>query len=510
MEELEVLGECLGFIGINTDLPGELLPPPDEPIFIRGGDNILIKNGVIKKMKGIDFLNDVSTQLGVTDYRTILGIPIYRQYDEDKFLMAVTPQKLYYLLNDTTWTELGTITGGGNDSILSAANSENKFVFVLSNSGTIYYWDGSSYGALSITAESLTTLKARFLLEFKQYLILLRTIEDGTEQYQRFWASDAGNITNYKAKNCISLDSEGVILNGMKLGDSIIVYFEKSIFEVRWVSEEAGWGEKLLYHGVSLYAPKTLTGGEDVHYFLSQKGLMELRPGNVPFSISDQKFNDIVLGQIDPVYYYKAVAKYFPHLNHLVLCFPKSGSTDNDVQIIFDTVARELVSVKNLENEKYSSYGEFEKDLSGLSPDERKQYGLGFIPIIGDSEGYVREQKVNKYQDGTYIYESNIVMPSTFWKDRRRNKRVLKADLLIEKYTDNNISFVLDLANEMNENFGPYSYTVSGSGNQGVRRYEIFLDCFGKEFVPRIRDSNNLYGWDLHGAIFSGYYASSK
>ncbi|GAH34385.1 unnamed protein product, partial [marine sediment metagenome] len=148
--------------------------------------------------------------------------------------------------------------------------------------------------------------------------------------------------------------------------------------------------------------------------------------------------------------------------------YPKSGSTYNDTQIIYDVSARELVSKKTLIGENYSAYGSFEKDLSGLSPDERKQYGFSFVPLIGLADGHVKEQKIISYQDGTSNYTSQIVHPPTVLKEKVRNKRVQEIVLLVEKYTDEDILFSISLANEANENF-LYNYTITGDGSKGIR-----------------------------------------
>ncbi|GAH48740.1 unnamed protein product, partial [marine sediment metagenome] len=280
------------------------------------------------------------------------------------------------------------------------------------------------------------------------------------------------------------------------------------IHEVSW-QETYGWTHRVIVDGIGLYANKTLCGNKDVHFFLSQEGLMKFVRGDIPRSISNQRFDKLILDEIDPIYYYRAIAQYYPHLKHLYLSYPKSGSTYNDTQIIYDASVNELVSKKSL-SENYSTYGMFEKDLSGLSPDERKAYGLSFIPIFGNKDGYIKEQKINQYQDGTDNYESNIVLPPTCWKSRDRNKRCLQIVLLIEKLTDENITFGVDLANEMNENFS-YDFEITGTGDKGVRRYDLKsdkndkeLDCFGKDFTVRIKDISNPYGWKFHGMLFRG------
>jgi len=477
-------------------------------------NGLLIKNGKAEKLRGTDYLNNIATQIGIADYRTLVGLPIYQKNVGTKYLLAVTPQRLYYLKTDSEWYELGTITSGGNDSILSYAKLLDKFVFTLSDSGFIYYWDGSTFGTL-FTDPIDDNRKARFLLGFKTYLFLLRTIETTTEYHARIWHSWPGQITSFDDVDKLDLDAEGIIQGGKVLEDDIIVYLDKSVQRVYYAGSDLGFVQAQVT-GDGLLAGRTLCGNKDAHFYLSSKGLMKYVRGDIPRSISDKKFNRLILDQIDPVYYYRSVAQFYPHLNLLFLSYPKSGSSNNDIQLIYDTTADELVSKKDLTEDNYSAYGTFEKNLSGFSPDERKDYGLSFIPIFGTHDGRVKEQKVNSFQDGVVDYETSATWPGTFWKEKHRNKRVMQIDALVEKLTDEDITLGIDLANEMNASYS-FNFQISGTGDAGIRRYELKsdandvpVDCLGKEFKVRFKDISNPYGWKLHGLLFRGYYLGTR
>jgi len=516
--EYQDLGHILGVQGINTDFLEEKLPNPDSPIYLTSANNVLVRNGKVEKLRGTDYLNSISTQLGADNYRTIVGAAIFRKDDGTKYMMIGTPLDLYYLKTNDTWEDIGNISAGGNDSAMTSATLLDSFVFTLSDSGIIYSWDGTTYGPL-FTAPDDANRKARYLLGFKTYLFLLRpilTVDSVTTEYHRriMW-SWPGQITKFDDTDILDIDAEGVIMGGKRLEDAWIVYLDRSVHRVYWAGETDMFLSEPISDGAGLIAHKSLCGNKDVHFYLSSDGFMRLLRGDVPRPVSDRKFNKLVLDQIDPVYYHRAVAQFYPQLNLVYLAYPKSGSAYNDTQVIYDNVAEELVSIKALP-ENYSAYGVFEKDLSSLAPDERRAYGLSFIPIMGTKDGYVKEQKVIGYQDGVGNYETSMEFPTVFWKDPSRNKRCMQVDLMIEKLTDAPITFILSLANEANANW-TFQYTISGTGNQGVRRYEfnyddsgLGVDCLGKEFKVQIKDSNNPYGWKFHGAIFRGYIAGQK
>ncbi len=513
--EFDILGQCLGIQGLNFDFIEELLPDPDAPRYLRNGEGILVKNGKVEKLRGVDYLNSVTTQLGAAGYRRVLGLPIFRKYAGTKSLLAVTPRNSYALTNNTTWSLIGQHAAGENTSIFTHATLNDQFIFTLSDHKTILSWDGATFGNLFAGATA-TDRQARFVLGLKTHLFLIRTIETNTEHYQRIWPSDVGSVTAFTDDNKLDLDSEGVIEGAKVLEGDIYVYLNNSVFRVYWGGADMGWLSDLITDSTGIIAPKTLCGSNDRHFFLAQEGLMQLVKGDVPRSISDGKFNRLILDEIDPVYFTKATAFFYPHLNLLCVSYPKSGATENDTQIIYDTTAKELVSKKTLGDHAYSTYGVFEKDLSSLSADARKQYGLSAVPIIGTSNGYVLEQCVAAYQDGVTPFESNLVLPPAFYGDPQRNKRVLQIDLLFEKLTDEDITFVVDVSTEANENVA-FTYTITGDGDTGIRRYElrsddngVGVDFLGKVFTVKIRDSNNPYGWKFHGALFMGNVVGQK
>ena len=52
MDHYLPLAEMIGFKGINADFIPELLPQPDNPLYLTDGDNVVVRNGKIEKMKG--------------------------------------------------------------------------------------------------------------------------------------------------------------------------------------------------------------------------------------------------------------------------------------------------------------------------------------------------------------------------------------------------------------------------------------------------------------------------
>jgi len=514
MDHYLPLAEMIGFKGINADFIEEMLPNPDNPVYLTDGDNILIRNGKIEKMRGAGYLNDISSPRGGGSARRVNALHVYEDYSQNKYLMAFTPEQVEYLVrlddhsSDTGWSDIASMDGT-NDSIVSAVNVDNKVVWTMNDDPTIRYWDGLSSGNLIDDA----AIRARYLMKHKTWLFLVRPLQGAlgawTERYQEIWPSYPGNPAVFDPGDRLMIDCDGAINGCRELEDAPIIYFPSSIHRIYLINENDGFASQPITNDVGLMAGRTLTGGSGVHYFLSRKGVMGMTLGNQPVPLSWTKFNKIIIDGIDPLYYGKAIARFYEDTALLYVAFPPAGTGDNGTLLVYDTVGHELVGKRALTQLHYSAFGVFDKDLKNMAPDDRRLYGVGGVPIIGTSDGLVLEEKYTTYQQLNDTYESSCVLPPIFFGDRHKNKRLMQCDLFVEKLTDEPITFNIEISNEANvATVTPY--VVTGSGNAGIRRYVVNIDVFGKEFRPVIKDSLNRYGFKLHGIIFRGYVATHK
>lgn len=497
----------IGFKGINADFIPELLPQPDNPLYLTDGDNVLVRNGKIEKLRGTNFLNDFSTQRGVGNFRRVIGLHLYEKYTQEKYLICFTPSEIEYL-HSTGWSNIGPLNGT-NDSVVSVVNIDNKFVCTLNDDPTIRYWDGLSFGHLVDDA----AIRARYLMKHKTWLFLVRPLQyvtnEWVERYQEIWPSYPGAPGTFDAADRLMIDADGAINGCRELEGTPVIYFPGSIHRVYLINDTDGFASMPITDTIGLMGTRTLTGGPAVHYFLSKKGMMGMTLGNAPVALSWSKFNKLIIDGIDPLYYNKAIARFFEDTSLLYVAFPPAGSADNGTLLIYDTSENELVGKRNLTKMTYTAMGLYEKDLTGLPADARRAYGVGGIPIFGTSDGYVLEEKYAEYTQLAENYESGMTLPPLFCGDRHKNKRLLQADLLIEKLTDEAITFNLEISNEANVTTVT-PYVVDGTGNQGIRRYEVNIDNLGKEFRVVIHDNANGYGFKFHGIILRGYITTLK
>lgn len=513
MEHYVPLAEMIGFKGINADFVPELLPQPDNPVYATDGDNILIRNGAIEKLRGTGYLNDITAPRGVGADRRILALHIFENYDLYKRLMAFTPSQVEYLSSDTGYSDIGAIDGS-NESVVSVVNIDNKMVFTLNDDPLVRYWDGITFAELVDS----DLIRARYLLKHKTWLMLVRPLQyvdaAWVERYQEIWPSYPGNVDSFTDEDRLMIDADGAINGCRELEDSPIIYFPGSIHRVYLVNDTDGFASIPITDTDGLMCPKTLTGGRGVHYFMSKRGMMGMKLGGVPVPLSWSKFNKFIIDGIDPLYYGRAIARFFEDSALLYVAFPPAGQGDNGTLLIYDTNENELVGRRNLTVLNYSAFGAFEKDLTDLTPDERRSYGVGGIPIIGTSDGYVLEEKYTEYIQLNDPYESYADLPPLFCGDRHRNKRVMQIDLHVEKSVASSITMTVEVtASEADKPdvTKEYTFTIDGAASTKALIYRNYdVDSFGQSFKIKIKDVSNPYGFRLHGITLRGYVSTLK
>lgn len=514
MDHLVPLAEMIGFKGINADFVPELLPNADNPVYATGGNMVLIRNGRIEKLRGTKYLNDITSQRGVGNDRRVLAIHTFETYDQYRRLMVFMPTQVEYLSSDTGYSDIGAVNGS-EDSIVSVTNIDNKMVFTLNDDPTIRYWNGITYDEL--VDDDL--IRARFLMKHKTWLMLARPLQftggSWVERYQEVWPSFPGDVDSFDEEDRVMIDADGAINGCRPLEDSPIVYFPDSIHRVYLINDTDGFASVPITDKSGLMCPKTLTGGRDVQYFMSKLGMMGMRLGAPPVPLSWSKFNRLIIDGIDPVNYQKAVARFYEDTGLLYLSFPPAGQGDNGTLLIYDTNENELVGKISTTAFHYSSVGLFDKDLSDLTPDERRSYGVGGIPIIGTSDGYILEESYVDYVSLNDTYESSIELPSIFCGDRHNNKRILQADLHVEKSVSSPITFVIEITASM-ANLADvtkeYTIVADGPASEKALIYRALdgVDSFGQSFKITIKDVSNPYGFKIHGITLRGYVSTLK
>lgn len=446
------------------------------------GENFIILNGYLEKEKGYRYFKGIASPLT----GSILAIPVYLRYSGDKIQLAITSTNLYKL--NTGWAQITNALGGNDDDIVSYINMADLFIFVHKSVGIVRKYDGTNYGNLFGSPDD-TNRKARFIVEHEGSLVLVRTIEEGTEYYQRLWWSYPYSPTNFDPYDKLDIPKQVVIENAMSLENYIVVYCQKGIFRIPNL-----YSTDTITDEIGIIAPKSLASDGTAHYFLSQEGLMKLQGGRL-VALSSQRFNKILIDNIDSINYPKAIGVFVPYLHQYRLIFPLKGTNYNNTMIIYDTLKDELIGIENFP---------FGITALGVSrPEIAERTDAGDIFLLGKADRIILEKYTN-YARPESTYTTTFEFKKEIFGNINILKRILAITVNISKKSTTDLKLEFILKNEKGASKS-YYMTISGPPEQGIIK-TIYTHFIGREFSVIIRDVNNSQGFSIKDFIVHGNY----
>jgi len=190
--------------------------------------------------------------------KPIMGINQYDRLNDNDETTIVFDTRFAYTYDGTGWDRIGTGVWSGTNSDffwtcnwLGAARSDYLFFAVnyVSADG-IQYWDGTNWATLTpiVNSGSGATLNsARIILPFQNRLIMLNTIESTGTYTQRCRFSQNGDPTVTEAfyedvvgrGGYVDATTRESIVSAAILRDRLIVYFERSTWELVYTNNQA-------------------------------------------------------------------------------------------------------------------------------------------------------------------------------------------------------------------------------------------------------------------------------
>ncbi|MDR3564422.1 MAG: hypothetical protein P4N41_13770 [Negativicutes bacterium] len=217
-----------------------------------------------------------------------MAIDNYYKFNGDSYLLFITTTKIYnYNVTDNTAVDItgGTLSGVVDQPVFTE-NAQNYFVFT-NGVDPVKYWTGTGNIAdLPGLADCVpwndgtpvTSVVAKCLLYFDQFLILGGTTENSVAYPQRLRWSAVGDITKWKNTNQATQDlqagwadmTDGVdwIQALATIGNYIVAYKERSVQVVTYVGGDEIFDKWPAIEGTGLLAPKALMDLGDEHIFV--------------------------------------------------------------------------------------------------------------------------------------------------------------------------------------------------------------------------------------------------
>jgi len=352
---------------------------------------------------------------------TIMLIDQFYKRDGTEKLICCTQDFLYYY--DTSVSEWKRVTDatedftGTDDNLFFADNardSSGNDIFVITNGiDNIKKYDGSTLADLGGSPP-----KAKFLLNFEDYLMLFFTIEGGNNYPQRVRWSDTGNAEEWSSGNAGWWDLEGEDwISGVGvLGSYVIVFKERSIFAGRKVISSSVFDFDKIVDGVGCIAPKTIVNVEDELYFLGNDNVYAFTGRGL--EVIGESIRDKLFSFLNPSLSYLAFAHYIEELSEYRLYFPTTNSSDFcDACFIYNT--RLKAWTYNKRTKVFSCGGYYVRQttatwdtLSGTWDeqtgrwDDRAYLSLSPTNLLGDKNGYTYEIDYTETDEDTEATES--------------------------------------------------------------------------------------------------------
>ena len=152
------------------------------------------------------------------------------------------------------WDRLGTKAWTGTDSdffwgvVHRGVNKFNDILFVVNNINLVRYFDAGDWQDLVPTVRpGITVTTARLAMSFKDRLLLMNTIEDGTRRNNRVRCSQNGSPFDADGWRddipgkgfFIDVPNQQAIISAQRVGDKMIIFCERSTWELVYTGNKA-------------------------------------------------------------------------------------------------------------------------------------------------------------------------------------------------------------------------------------------------------------------------------
>lgn len=330
----------VGTFGIVQDLRGHELPPEAWT----DGNNVRFHANKVLKVKGYQpvwgTLNNApyaAFQVRVPGnvywvYPGLAACGVYSSSDVAHADITRTVGGAYSANQNTPWT--GDVIGG---------------ILVLNN-----FNDVPQYWATPGIANKLADLpnwpsgyNARAMVAYKQFLIALGVDQGATDAPHRvLWSdqADPGSIpgswdiadaTTLAGQTDLSDTESGGIMNGMRLGDVLMIYKEKSIWAMYPSNNILIFNFDQLKEGVGIASQNGVAQvpQRQEHLLFTGNDLVKWNGQDVE-SVIDSKTRDKLVSLLDTTYYARSFMITHSRRNEIWLCFPSLNNQWPDKALI--------------------------------------------------------------------------------------------------------------------------------------------------------------------------------
>lgn len=311
-------------------------------------------------------------------------LPAAYNYNSSTVIITVTGASTftYPLLTDpvTNATSVGALVVLGAATVDFTGGRDNRWsggsrggIFVMNNGVDVPYYLQTGVFKLRPIPAWKSIWRCAFMVPFKEYLIAFDITKDigkadGRNPHMMKWSTAAvpgalpssWDETNTKldAGEVDIAETPDVLVDAIPLGDTLIVYKERSMYAVRFVGQPAIWqiqripGDSgMLTRGCGAVTPLghvVLTGGDVV-----------IHSGQGVESIADGWVRRYIFDNIDSTNLKRAFVTTNPQRNEVLVCFPTPGDSDRTKACVWNWKTKTW-GLRDLSNIKHGAVGQLD------------------------------------------------------------------------------------------------------------------------------------------------------
>lgn len=310
-------------------------------------------------------------------------------------------------------------------------------------------------GSYELEGNSATGVRAQCLEDYKDFLFLANTEEDGDSypsrlrwsqwQNPRLWHNneDGSGMAGYVDANEI----EGRIVSIKKIGDTLAVYKERGIITINYTGGETVFSKELLTTKAGLVSPNAIVVLPHSHVFIGKDNIYEF-DGNTVTPIGDPIrkwfFNDVVSLE-------KIIGYYNESSKDIVFAY-SSGSVEDinkDKAITYNTYTHAW-SVRDINMTALGNFCENDDLIIDDLKESEDEYDMQkarnlmidqylykkeeMVIVAGDEDGKI--YKLRGYSDSRGDYEGYVVSKTHHMEDPGHIKRLMRIQFHVETQGD--------------------------------------------------------------------------
>lgn len=321
----------VGSIGVIQDVPGHELPGPAWTTV----NNVRMRNNGARRILGH---SQVFSTPSVTPY-AVFNVPgINDQTFWFYFSLAAAYVVESGVHSNVTRASGAYTAASGRDWIATILGG----IPIFNNGADVpQYWSALSVSqVLQAVANWPSTHRAKVIRSFGNYLFALNVTISGTNQPHKVLVShkaDPGSLPSSwdvtdATKDAVSFEltdiKGGEILDGLPLGNTLIVYKKNSTHTVRFAGGIDIWARDRLFETSGILATRCVCAFDNgtKHFVATQNDIIVHSGDRNPVSVVEGRNKEAIFSEMDSTYYYNSFVFENAKQKEVWFCYPTTGS----------------------------------------------------------------------------------------------------------------------------------------------------------------------------------------